>query len=224
MINLRARQERPDPRTVSTASVELETASLTLGVLARLRAATSSAHSHIEQNPRLASLMMPGLTEEGYLEVLLRYHAYFARIEPILFAKLGTFIPSGELDKRRKVPLLEIDLEELGALNCISSEPIPPPSFMSTGQALGRLYVHEGASLGGRLIHTALDRNLGQHRRVSSRFFEGYGRDSAEVWRCTRTFIETGISGELELRDAINAATTTFLEINQAMSAGTELP
>lgn len=222
MIPHHVRQDVPDPRAISSLTVGADPASSTLGVMARLRAATSSAHSHIEQNPRLASLMTPDVTETSYLDVLLRYHAYFTRIEPGLFAKLETLIPAGELDKRRKTPLLEIDLRELGALECISPAPTPPVSLMSTGQALGRLYVHEGASLGGRVIHTALNRNLGQERLVSSRFLEGYGRDSAEVWRCTRAFIEIGISGELELSDAISAAITTFLEIDQAMYVGTE--
>lgn len=195
-----------------------EPASSTLGVMARLRAATSSAHCNIEQNPRLAALLKPGLTEADYVDVLLGYHAYFARIEPVLFATLGTFIPRGDLDKRRKLPLLEIDLAELGAMERVSETPASWPVSMSTGHALGRLYVHEGASLGGRLIYAALNRNLGHQRPVSSRFFDGYGRQSAEVWRRTHAFIETGITGECDLSEAINAANMAFREIDKAMS------
>lgn len=213
-----ARQHVPDPRAKSTPSMASEPASETLGVMARLRAATSSAHSDIEQNPRLAALLTPGLTEADYLNVLLRYHAYFVRVEPGLFAKLGTFIPPDELEKRRKLPLLEIDLAELGAMERLSQTHKPGLAPMSTGHALGRLYVHEGASLGGRPIHAALNRNLSQERLVSSRFFEGYGRESAGVWRFTHAFIETGINGECDLSEAINAANMSFREIDKAMS------
>lgn len=209
-----ARERAPRPETEPVDGKVCGPTSATLHVMARLRAATSAAHRRIELNPHLAALLSPDLTEAQYQDVLLRYHSYFTRVEPSLFVKLSTVIPTCELYTRRKIPLLEHDLAELGILPRLV-EPAFPMGEMSIACALGRFYVHEGASLGGRLIHAALRRN--ERRLGSCRFFEGYGRESAEAWRRAQAILETGLNREPEIRKAAEAANATFHDIDRVM-------
>lgn len=185
-----------------------------VNIMARLRHATLSAHERIENNPRLSALLRPGLSEWQYQDVLRRYLAYFTRVEPSLFLTLSGLVPMSELDRRRKIPLLQRDLEGYG----ITAQAVEPdPSSRGTYvQALGRLYVHEGASLGGRMIHAALSRSIGQTR--PSAFFAGYGAETAEVWRRTKGILHAGIAGEAEIGEAAEAANAAFGEIEAIMA------
>lgn len=182
--------------------------------MARLRYATLPAHERIERNPRLSALLRPGLSELHYQDVLRRYFAYFSGVEPSLFLTLSSIVPTSELDRRRKIPLLQGDLEGCGITAQIV-EPSPSRRWTYV-QALGRLYVHEGATLGGRMIHAALRQSIGQTR--PSAFFAGYGAETAEVWRRTKEILRAGITSEAEISEAAEAANAAFREIEAIMA------
>jgi len=105
--------------------------------------------------PTLDALATPG----GYAAALRALHAFHAAWEPAVWRAPG--VDAAGLDEigRRKLPLLERDLRALGIAPCAVRP--PAPRLPDAAAALGALYVLEGATLGGRVIHRHVAGPLG---------------------------------------------------------------
>ncbi len=90
-----------------------------------------------------------------------------------------------------------------------------PPDLTHFAQALGCLYVLEGATLGGQIIARQLRQSFNFDAQYGAAFFNGYGAQTAEKWKtfgAALTFYAT--SSELE-DTIIQAADETFLTLEQ---------
>ncbi|WP_051328607.1 biliverdin-producing heme oxygenase [Geminicoccus roseus] len=167
--------------------------------LERLRRATAPAHEKLEQ--RLDLLHRPP-GHDDLLALLRGFHGFHAVWEPQVEAELGAayFLP------RRRLPLLQADLEALG-------DPGGPPPrpvldlFDSAPGAWGSAYVLEGSTLGGALIARALAGREGLPARL--RYFSPHGRRTAAMWAAFRADMLRSVPPEAEAL-AIASAQATF--------------
>lgn len=159
-------------------------------LLALLKSATAGHHARVEAAmPSLDQLATP----EGYATALRALHGFHAAWEPAIWRTPGV-AEAGMDGGRRKLPLLRADLRALGIEPC---ETAPEARIPDAAHALGALYVLEGATLGGRIIHRRVAGALGVTPEHGAAYYGGYGDDTGERWKAfgravTRFAEETG--------------------------------
>ena len=148
----------------------------------RLKRETAALHCHLEAQ---LGLLEPGLSMRRYRQLLETFYGFYAPVETSLVRIAAARPPRGFSMKIRS-ELLENDLQALGLTRrqlaelprCVS---LPPLS--NEEQLAGCLYVLEGASLGGRVIARALDRDLGIAKESGASFFVGDAEATSARWR-----------------------------------------
>ena len=174
----------------------------------RLRAETREAHARLEDS---LDLLGGDLSRARYRLLLEGFLGFHAVLEPRLDLWHDR---RGLLDwpVRRKLDLLRQDLVDLGATGPdLDRLPWCPdaPAVGLTAQALGALYVVEGATLGGRVI--------AEHLRGSDvpssalRFFASYGEQVGRRWNRFRAVSADWVGSDPERADAVvDSAVATF--------------
>lgn len=126
---------------------------------------------------------MPSLDEmatpAGYAATLRALHGFHLAWEPVLWSTPG--VTEAGLGDRRKLPLLERDLRALNLRPLPLRAPRPAPA--GAAEALGALYVLEGATLGGRVIHRRIAGPLGITPARGGAYYHGYGDDTGPAWK-----------------------------------------
>ena len=147
------------------------------GFLAFLREETAEAHRQLESLPLSRQIIAPGVSLVDYRRYLEVMYPVVAETEDRIFPLLREALP--DLDLRRKLSLIESDLEVLGSDR---KEKIPGffagDDVLTVYHAMGVMYVMEGSTLGGRVILKNLTASLGLSEDRGLRFFSGYGPDS----------------------------------------------
>lgn len=139
--------------------------------------------------PSLEQLATPG----GYAAALRALHGFHAAWEPAVWRTPGV-MEAGLDGGRRKLPLLKADLRALGVA---PSPPAPRVRLAGTAEALGALYVLEGATLGGRIIYRHVAGPVGVTPEHGAAYYHCYGDRTGERWKAfgqavTRFAEETG--------------------------------
>jgi heme oxygenase (biliverdin-IX-beta and delta-forming) len=170
---------------------------------ARLRAETTDAHRSIERTLDL-SWMLSSL--DTYRRTLAAYYGFFAVVEPRLEAMLphSDFYPV-----RRKLPFLRTDLRGLGLTEAeITRLPRCAGSLTvsSRAEALGILYVFEGATLGGAIIGRAATQRLGAE--TPTNYFNAYGSLRGRMWAKLRALLSEATGPQDD--QAVEAAKLCF--------------
>lgn len=183
----------------------------------RLREATRAGHDQVERELRLLD---GSLTPHRYQEVLGRFYGYYAVLEPALDAWHER---EGLLDwpARRKLHLLAADLRELG-MGEPDTRALPrypeAPAIGSSAEALGTLYVVEGATLGGAVIARRL-RGEGFPPSALG-FFTCYGSDVGARWRQWSEVTTAWVGDDRRRSDAVvDAARTVFAQLGGWLAA-----
>ncbi|MGY1638218.1 biliverdin-producing heme oxygenase [Geodermatophilus sp. SYSU D00742] len=178
-------------------------------VLTALRAATATEHEQVEST---LALMDPQLDRDRLVAVLTRLHAFWAAAETGLDdwarrepADAGTV----DWSRRRRAHLFADDLQALGAAPAAAPDPALP-AVEDTDQALGRLYVLEGSTLGGTFIsrHLATLPTLGPDARVGA--FSPYGSETGAMWHAYRRVTRERVAAGGDAGRVVDAAVTTF--------------
>jgi heme oxygenase (biliverdin-IX-beta and delta-forming) len=191
-------------------------------VLRLLRSGTAEEHEDVE---RTLDLLDPGLTPARLAAVLERMHGFWRAAE----AGLDAWARHHPADadrlawaRRRRAALFASDLAVLGAPPSEDAPELPPVT--STDEALGRMYVLEGSTLGG----TFIDRHLAALPALAGvriGAFSPYGEETGAMWadfrRATRERVADGGSPQVMLA----AARTTFAALaGWCRPAATEVP
>jgi heme oxygenase len=141
---------------------------------------------HHERAERVVRLMSPDLTLSGYRRHLEALYGLYEPMEALLAARLEGRFPGLRLAERWKLPLLEEDLRALGhddaSLARLPRHPRLPP-LSGVPEALGALYVLEGATLGGQIILRHLTRHFEGVAAGGFAFFRAYGEDVGPMWK-----------------------------------------
>jgi heme oxygenase len=188
----------------------------------QLRAATRAAHDRIEL---VMPVLDPRLTRPRYVRVLEALYGFYAPLEPLCARAAGADGRAIELPTRAKVALLEADLGALGGTQAeILGLPRARqlPTVQSASQAIGALYVLEGATLGGQIIQRQLQRSLGIDAGSGAAFFIGYGPRTRQMWMHFAGHLER-MAG-LEIDAATRAAVETFETLERWLRAWLSAP
>ena len=178
-------------------------------VLAELRTATAAEHEQVEST---LGLMDPQLGRDRLVAVLTRLHAFWTAAEAGLDAWAGRHAGDAETvawSRRRRAHLFAEDLRALGAEPDAGARP-ELPAVEDTDQALGRLYVLEGATLGGTFIarHLATLPTLGPDVRLGA--FSPYGTETGAMWHAFRRVTRDRVAAGGDPVRLVGAARATF--------------
>lgn len=149
-----------------------------------IKATTAPLHARLEQALFAAAIMDGSFTLADYNKVLRVNYFIHQLLEPIIFDILGERIGREiELIKRKKLPALEEDMKASG-INLSGDQhlPVNPPSFNNKFEALGALYVLEGATLGGQVIIKRL-KNNDSFSTLPLTYYNVYADRTGAMWK-----------------------------------------
>jgi heme oxygenase len=179
-------------------------------ILRRLKDTTAALHDEVERRVDLGRRLRDRST---YAELLGRFHGFYAPAEAALgrrsdYATLGL-----DFGARRKAAWLAADLAALG--RGTSEFPTRDESLdcPSLGAALGRMYVFEGATLGGRVVTRLAAERLSLTPEFGCAFFAGYGDRTAAMWdEFRRAVVRYAVDSARE-DEVLAAAARTFRDL-----------
>lgn len=184
----------------------------------RLRRDTAAQHRALEH---LVPVMRPNLTLGDYRDWLWRLLGFYQPLEACLGEQAVRLLP--DWPRRVKSDWLLADLRHLGLvardLETTAARCPALPAFRDDAGTLGVIYVLEGATLGGQVIHRHLHQRLGVGPSSGGRFYAGYGTRSGERWQAFQTVLRAQVVSESEMATAVTAATATFRCFSDWISA-----
>ena len=170
---------------------------------ALLKDGTQRAHERLE---RLLHLDSSALTRTRYGEYLRFAQAFHASMEPAFehepLTRFGL-----DMRERRKAPWLAEDLRALGL------EPLPPPPVAAESDAirlLGRAYVMEGATLGGRVLLERVEARFDARPGAGATYLAGYAADTGRMWKGFVAALDAAALTDGERESCVDAARATF--------------
>lgn len=179
-------------------------------ILQRLREQTHESHKRLEVR---LDLLHAALSLDRYRRLLARFYGFYVPVETSLAGLCQNNVPDLQFTQRRKVHLLVQDLEALG-LSQQQVRELPlcnnGPTLSSFPQALGCLYVLEGATLGGQIISRHLHSVHGIHPENGGAFFGSYGPNVGRMWRAFGATLTAYAGVQEEEAVIIGAACDTF--------------
>jgi heme oxygenase len=176
-------------------------------VLRMLRTGTATEHEAVE---RALDLLDPALDRSRLVEVLRLLHGFWLAAEAGLDSWAAAFPADAQaLDwvLRRRAPLFAADLATLGAEAPASRPRLP--ALGGTDEALGRLYVLEGATMGGTLIDRHLA-GLPGLAGIRLRAFTPYGTDAGAMWHAFRRVTRDRVADGGDAAAVVASARDTF--------------
>ena len=176
-------------------------------VLRLLRRGTAAEHEDVE---RTLDLLDPFLSRQRLAQVLDAMHGFWRAAEAGL-DEWAARCPhdAGLVDwpRRRRAALFAADLRELGA--AASGRAPALPSVPGTDEALGRMYVLEGSTLGGVFIDRHLA-GLPELAGIPVRSFSPYGQDTGAMWAAFRRTTRARVAAGGDAAAMLESARTTF--------------
>jgi heme oxygenase len=202
----------------------------TLPVMDRLRDETRREHRQIEALPFFTALTGGDLPIAAYAEWLQSLHTVYAAFEGEMQRAQHPQIVAVWDAALHKLPLIQQDLASLQphlateltlprlraelVAQRIRQRAIDHPSSL-----LGYLYVLEGSTLGGVVLHARVARSLGLQRSGGLAFLGSYGKATRAHWTAfTQRMNQAGLS-EAEQDEAISAAREAFDGVAQIVEA-----
>ncbi|MBU1374761.1 MAG: biliverdin-producing heme oxygenase [Alphaproteobacteria bacterium] len=140
----------------------------------RLRDATRVDHDRLEARMDILARIV---TAESRRELVERFHGLHAEAEAALAPSLAS-LPGLDFETRRRSVQLAADLATLGGKAVPPSDAAVPAGV---AEALGRMYVLEGSTLGGRVIRRTVEAR--GDSMVGLSFLDPYGDRVGERWR-----------------------------------------
>jgi heme oxygenase len=176
-------------------------------VLRMLRTGTAAEHQDVE---RTLDLLDPALSRTRLTAVLSRMHGFWLAAE----AGLEEWARRAPADaaavnwpRRRRAGLFAGDLQQLGGRAAEGTPALAP--LAGTDEALGRLYVLEGSTLGGAFIDRHLS-GLPQFAGVRLRSFSPYGSETGAMWHAFRRATRDRVAAGGDADAMVTSARDTF--------------
>jgi heme oxygenase len=172
-----------------------------------LRSGTATQHEAVE---RSLDLLDPAVDRPRLVAVLGRLHGFWLAAEDGLDAWAAAHPADAEAvawPRRRRAGLFAADLEALGSAGSQRRAELPPLS--GTDDALGRMYVLEGSTMGG----TFIDRHLAALPGLADirlRAFSPYGGETGAMWHAFRRATRERVAGRGDAAAVVTAARGTF--------------
>lgn len=154
-----------------------------------LKEHTKNLHDLVEEKLMSNKIMDKSFTRSEYQQLLQHNYSFLLHFEEAVFAKISAENAQKlNLDRRRKLPFLQKDLKDFEAQ-------IPENIIIKNeAEALGILYVMEGATLGGNVIAKNLAKNP-EFAGITFNFFGCYGAETGLLWKNFREVLESAYDG-----------------------------
>jgi heme oxygenase len=181
-----------------------------------LRQETEQEHRKTENSAIMRSVMGEEFLTAAYQALLKRMLSFYSPVEQ----NIVTFESKTDLTYhyQSKHLLLREDLTHLCSQTTskeVKGSDIPAVETIE--DFLGVLYVLEGSTLGGALIHKALDKHINASKAAT--FFYPYGKETKKRWNETRAFIDDyGEKEYINHNKVCDAAIATFKSIGGALN------
>ena len=181
-----------------------------------LRESTRADHLRLEG---ALNLLDPELTPDRYGRVLLAFHGFYAPLE----AQFGRHHRAAslvlEFELPCRAPLLMADLAVLG-MSRAAHHDVPLPEIRTLSEFAGRLYVVEGAALGGLILARHLASRWAIGRDSGAAFFSGSGpRETGRRWARVLAWLERAAKSGADSHDMGAAACATFRALENSVAA-----
>jgi len=152
---------------------------VTSSIMAELKSATRAQHEAVETIVGFEGAIRDLLS---YRHLLERFYGFYAPTERHLGNVAGLEKVFPDLPSRWKTNLLRDDLRDLGG--DVSSLPLCKnlPAVTNIAEAIGCLYVLEGATLGGQILSRHAKDALTITPQYAGRFFSSYGPQVGSMW------------------------------------------
>ncbi len=156
--------------------------------------------------------------KEHYKDVLKTFYGFYLPLEQKFESLEDWKNQDFDMVKRRKTPLLIQDMksmemtdEEISQIEMCENL----PTINNMPEALGCLYVVEGATLGGQIVSNKLKETLGLTANTGSAFFNSYKENVRPMWKEFSDFI-TKYSEENKIEEPIvEASDQTYHKFNE---------
>jgi len=185
-------------------------------LLAQLRDRTQHHHAAVE---RQFGLYDRQWSSDSYRATLRRFLGYYEPLESRIQAAVDWPALGFEWSSRQKVALLKRDLDGLGdSPEAVAMLPrcTVLPEVGSLSQALGCMYVLEGATLGGQVVARHLAGAMVPSERTEFAFFLSYGDQVGPMWRAFGQFL---MSQPVDDEATLGAACETFVTLERWLRA-----
>ena len=161
----------------------------------KLKEGTRVQHEEVEKQMYADEIFNKTLTSAQYKQLIITNYIFHALLEDTISAALPQNIQSQiQIDKRRKLPALEADIKELQLSVPFDTE-IPVPEIHNSNQALGVLYVMEGATLGGNVIVKHLKQTPG-FNSVQFHYYGIYQEQTGPYWKSFTDCINQSVTDD----------------------------
>ncbi|WP_104522408.1 biliverdin-producing heme oxygenase [Blastococcus atacamensis] len=176
-------------------------------VLRLLRTGTAAEHEAVE---RTLDLLDARLDRDRLTSALTLMHGFWIAAEQGLddwAAGCPDDAAAVDWSRRRRAELFAADLRALDADRMAGTPRLP--AIPGTDEALGRLYVLEGSTLGGAFI----DRHLATLPALSGvriRAFSPYGAETGAMWAAFRRTTRAHVTAGGDIDRIVSAARDTF--------------
>lgn len=182
-----------------------------MNLLAQLRDRTRPYHEDVEREFGLSDRVW---SSDKYRALLRRFLGYYEPMERQIEAAVDWSALGFDWQRRRKAPLLERDLSAAGDSPEVLAKLARCSQLLNVAglpQALGSLYVLEGATLGGQVVMRYLTGVPGLAGVTWFSFFASYGDEVGPRWREFGEFLTVHAGGHDEA--IVQAACETFTSL-----------
>jgi heme oxygenase (biliverdin-IX-beta and delta-forming) len=190
--------------------------------LLALKQGTRIYHDALE---RKMAPLLGTLSIQTYTTLLQKLFGYYKPLEERISALPSWHNLPVDLGRRQKAPLLARDLLWLKVAQPQLSQLIQCerlPEVKNITEALGCLYVLEGATLGGQIISRHLKKNLALDEDRGCAFFYSYGDEVGLMWESFRETLTSHCSrhGRTEEEQLVQSARETFVSLDYWLFEG----
>ncbi len=183
-------------------------------ILETLRLSTRTLHDRLEARVALPWRLA---STEAYHVLLRNFYGFYAATEALLAPHQEALEHVCGWSERRKSPLLAADLMVLGESRSALAQ-LPQagelPAIITLADALGCLYVLDGATLRGQLIKRDLRTRLAIGPANGGAFFECYGTRIGSMWHTLRQALLAHATGTDREEQIVASAVETFRAFN----------
>lgn len=175
-----------------------------------LKEATRPMHEALEACMFSENILAKSLTPDQYRLLIQANYTVHALLENRVFTALSADVKHAlQVEERAKLPALEADRHILsipGEINLPAH--IFVPGIHDQQQALGAMYVMEGATLGGNMIVRHLKKTAAL-AALSFHYYGVYGETTGEKWKRFQNVLNTYVSPDSEA--CVAKATEVFI-------------
>lgn len=180
-------------------------------IMARLKQETKVYHDALENIPQSLALMSDTVSLDTYRMTLQKFYGFHVPIEYKLGQYHAEWAALGlDFEARRKAAFLEQDFELLGINPAAITLCHDLPALHTFPEALGCMYVMEGATLGGQVI----TRHLRKHLPLNQfHYFHSYGGAVGDMWQAFGKVMKDYAATPLLEDQIIAGACETFVKL-----------